>query len=132
MEERDEKMFYTYLRAFRDNLKRYHLDTLLDYFDTFYFQPERIRQWASWYRLQMFKCEWLLDTNMHVEAWHNILKTHIMDRAVNTRIEKLMTILRTAETMYFWKWSRTQLGARELSDEKWQVMHGGASDTRTP
>ena len=68
VEERDKDLFYTYLRAFRDNLKRHQLQTLSDYFEEYYFKPDRIKQWASWYRLKMFDCEWLLVTNMHTES----------------------------------------------------------------
>jgi len=122
LEERDEAMFNTYLRAFRDNLKRYHLDKLSQYFEEHYFTNHRIKQWATWYRLQMFNCEWLANTNMHTESWHNLLKTHIMDREKNARVDKLMKIIRTAENMYFWKWARTQLGVRQLADPDWLCM----------
>ena len=37
LEEKDKDLFYTYLRAFRDNLKRYELHTLSAYFEEFYF-----------------------------------------------------------------------------------------------
>ena len=78
--EKDKTMFMVYLRAFRDNLKRYKLQRLSQYFEETYFKPERIKQWACWYRLQMFNCEWILDTNMHVEAWHDVLKSHVMGK----------------------------------------------------
>ena len=66
--EKDKCLFMVYLRAFRDNLRRYKLTALSQYFEEFYFKEERIKQWACWYRDQMFNCEWILDTNMHVEA----------------------------------------------------------------
>ena len=124
VEETDEATFYTYLRAFRDNLKRYKLFKLLSYFEDHYFKPDRIKQWATWYRLHIYDCKWLLNTNMHVEAFHNILKTHIMERKHNTRVDKLMKILRKTECMYFWKWSRTRLGLREMADDTWLHMRG--------
>ena len=122
MAETNKDLFFTYLRCFRDNLKRYGLVSLLDYFERYYFAPDRIKQWASWYRASIFGCDWILDTNMHVESWHNILKTRIMERKQNTRIEKLMQVLRTAETMYFWKWQRTKYGIRQSGDKRWLAM----------
>ena len=41
LEEKDKDLFYTYLRAFRDNLKRYELHTLSAYFEEFYFPLHR-------------------------------------------------------------------------------------------
>ena len=117
-------MFMVYLRAFRDNLKRYNLDKLSEYFEDYYLKEERIKQWACWYRAQMFDCEWILDTNMHVEAWHDILKSHIMGRKKNIRIDKLLTILRSAETNYFWKWTRIKVGIRVRADKRWLRMRG--------
>lgn len=117
-------MFMVYLRAFRDNLKRYNLDKLSEYFEDYYLKEERIKQWACWYRAQMFDCEWILDTNMHVEAWHDILKSHIMGRKKNIRIDKLLKILRSAETNYFWKWTRIKVGIRVRADERWLRMRG--------
>jgi len=134
LEEKNERLFYTYLRAFRDNLKRHKLDTLSAYFEEHYFQSHRIKQWARWYRLQMFDCEWLLDTNMHTESWHNQLKTSIMERVKNHRVDELMKIIRKAETMYYCKWARTQIGVRQLADPTWLTMRGetGSSPTESP
>ena len=135
LKETNKDVFYTYLRSFRDNLKRYKMTSLLEYFEKFYLAPHRIKQWASWYRVQMFDCDWLLDTNMHVEAWHNVLKTHIMERKRNARIVTLMAILRQAEIMFFWKWARVKLGIRQHSDKRWLAMRGeksGAGAGRTP
>lgn len=117
-------MFMVYLRAFRDNLQRYNLDKLREYFEDYYLKEERIKQWACWYRAQMFDCEWILDTNMHVEAWHDILKSHIMGRKKNIRIDKLLKILRSAETNYFWKWTRIKVGIRVRADKRWLRMRG--------
>ena len=129
--EKDKALFYTYLRAFRDNLKRYKLAKLSAYFEDNYLKPERIKQWACWYRVQMFDCEWMLDTNMHVEAWHHVLKTHIMDRKKNVRIDKLLNILRSAETNNFWKWCRTKLGIRKRADSRWLAMRGKETSARS-
>ena len=41
VEEKDKDLFYTYLRAFRDNLKRYELHSLSQYFEEYYFPPNR-------------------------------------------------------------------------------------------
>ena len=124
VEETDECVFKTLLRTFRENLRRYKLLNLLSYFEKKYFTPERIKQWATWYRLKMYECEWLLNNNMHVEAWHNVLKTRIMERKKNTRVDKLMRILRKTEIMMFAKWARTCLGLIEKADEAWLLMRG--------
>ena len=75
----------------------------------------------------MFDCEWILNNNMHVEAWHNILKTHIMERKNNVRIATLMKILRSAEVMFYWKWLRMNSGIREHFDTRWLAMRGDKS-----
>ena len=128
VEETDECVFKTLLRTFRENLRRYKLVDLLSYFERKYFTPERIKQWATWYRLKMYECEWLLNNNMHVEAWHNLLKTCIMERKKNTRVDKLMRILRKTEIMMFAKWARTCLGLIEKADEAWLLMRGEKKD----
>ena len=125
-------MFMVYLRAFRDNLKRYKLQRLSQYFEENYFKPERIKQWACWYRLKMFNCEWILDTNMHVEAWHDVLKSHVMGKKKNIRIDKLLRILRSAETNNFWKWTRTKVGIRQRSDKRWLAMRGEDTSASVP
>ena len=45
-----------------------------------------------------------------------------MERKRNIRVEKLMRTLRTAETMYFWKWLRTKYGIRQAGDARWLAM----------
>ena len=90
---------------------------------------DRIKQWATWYRTQMYGCDWLLNTNMHVESWHNFLKTHIMERRNNVRVDKLLQILIQAETYYFWKWSRIQCGAHVEANPGWAVVHGHTNTT---
>ena len=78
--EKDKTMFMVYLRGFRNKFQRYNMPDLRKYFEDFYFKPERIKQWACWYRVQMFNCEWILDTNMYVEGWHDVLKSHVLDK----------------------------------------------------
>lgn len=111
---------------------RYELHSLSDYFEEYYFKPARIKQWASWYRLRMFNCEWLLDTNMHTESWHNVLKTSIMERHKNHRVDELMRITRSAETMYYCKWARTQMGMRQLANPDWICMRGETPPSPPP
>lgn len=124
-------MFKVYLRAFKCNLRRYKLDVLSEYLEATYFKEDRIKQWACWYRVDMFNCEWILDTNMHVEAWHDVLKHHVMDNKKNIRIDKLLGILRSAETNNVWKWTRTKVGIRQHADERWLAMRGvGTSGSR--
>lgn len=99
MEEEDEDNFYKLLEICRQTLKQYGQTKLLEYFEEFYFKETRIKQWAKWYRLKMYGCKWILHTNMHVESWHNILKTRIMGRLTNVRVDKLMRILLRAEVI---------------------------------
>ena len=134
MKEEDETRFYELLEVFRKTLKVYGQDKLLDYFEKNYFTPDKIPKWAKWFRLKMFNCEWKLNNNMHVESWHNILKTHVMGRMKNIRIDKLLLILVKCEVLYFWKWSRGRLGCHIKSDPAWAVMHGHvqAISTDTP
>lgn len=110
------------LTTFRDNLKRYGQNKLLEYLETFYFN--RVKEWASWYRNEMYGCPWLANTNMHVESWHNLLKSRIMERRSNIRVDRLMSILREAELIYFWKWSRARLGYVKDADPGWLLMRG--------
>ena len=131
MKEEDETRFYELLEVFRKTLKVYGQDKLLDYFEKNYFTPDKIPKWAKWFRLKMFNCEWKLNNNMHVESWHNILKTHVMGRMKNIRIDKLLLILVKCEVLYFWKWSRGRLGCHIKSDPAWAVMHGHVQAIRT-
>lgn len=124
MREEDKETFFNMLGVLRKTLKLYRQDRLLQYFEERYFSEERIKQWAKWFRQGMYGCKWLLDTNMHVESWHNYLKTHLMCRLKNVRVDKLLRVLVQAEVVYFWKWSRTALGAYERVDPAWKIMHG--------
>ena len=124
MKEEDETRFYELLEVFRATMKLYDQESLLNYFEGQYFAPNRIPKWAYWFRLKMFNCEWKLNTNMHVESWHNILKTHVMGRIKNVRIDKLLLILVKCEVLYFWKWSRCRLGCYLKCDPQWAVCHG--------
>ena len=116
MKETDKTAFYRHLQLFRNNLTSHGQHKLLEYFDSFYFPDHRIVQWAMWYRFTMYNCKWLANTNMHVESWHNFLKTHILDRKNNVRVDSLMFALRKAESVYVWKWSRVRAGWVTNSD----------------
>ena len=129
MGEEDKETFYNMLGVLRKTLKLYDQKTLLKYFEERYFTPERIKQWAAWYRKELYGCKWLLNTNMHVESWHNYLKTHLMCRLKNVRVDKLLRVLVQAEVVYFWKWSRTRLGAYERTNPNWVIMHGPVSQS---
>ena len=119
-----EEKCYELIELFRSTMKMYKQFSLLKYFEDNYFQPDRVKQWAYWYRLKMYNCTWKLNTNMHVESWHNILKTSLMGRLKNVRIDKLLHILVKSEVLYYWKWSRTKLGCHVKCDPEWVVMHG--------
>jgi hypothetical protein len=77
----------------------------------------------------MYGIEWLLDNNMHIEAWHNILKSVIMGRLKNVRVDKLLRVLVEAEMMIFWKWQRYQLGTTHRFKKGWEAMHGFVHST---
>ena len=124
MKTEDETHFYHLIEMFRSSLKQWGQGKLLDYFERQFFAPHRIPKWAAWFRKTMFNCKWLLNTNMHVESWHNILKTHVMGRLKNVRIDKFLLILVKCEVLYFWKWSRARLGCYLKCDPGWAVMHG--------
>ena len=89
---------------------------LLAYFDEHYFPEERIKQWATWYRYDMYGCKWILNSNNHVESWHNILKTYILKRKVNVRVDNLIHHLIRAAKIYIWKWLRCKSGWKVHTD----------------
>ena len=124
MKETDKNAFYRQLQMFRNKLASHEQHKLLDYFEQNYFPEHRILQWATWFRHGMYNCEWLADTNMHVESWHNYLKTHILDRKKNVRVDSLMYALRRAENMYHWKWSRVRAGWVKNANPGWITMLG--------
>ena len=68
MKETNEESFQHQLKLFKSTLRTHKQDKLLEYFESTYFSEERIKQWACWYRRVMYDCEWLADTNMHVES----------------------------------------------------------------
>ena len=110
LSETVESEFYKNLRLFKDHLKSHKLFTLLKYFEENLFGENRIKQWAMWYRIKMYACEWLLNTNNHVESWHNYLKSRILGRKRNIRVDTLMGALVQAEMFISWKWQRTRAG----------------------
>ena len=124
MKEKDKTAFDRHLQLFRNNLRSHGQQKLLDYFEQTYFAEHRITQWASWYRQSMYNCEWLAHTNMHVESWHNLLKTHILQRKSNVRVDSLMRALRQAEHIFFWKWSRVRAGWVTNVNPGWIKMLG--------
>ena len=105
-------------------INKNHQNKLLDYFEQTYFATHRIKQWATWYRQSMYDCEWIADTNIHVESWHNYLKTHILQRKTNVRVDNLMRVLRQAENIYYWKWSRVRAGWVTNANPGWIKMLG--------
>lgn len=127
MEETDKETFDHMVEVLRSTLKSYGQSKLLDYLDREYLRQDRVKQWAKWYRISMYNCKWILDTNMHVESWHNFLKSVLMDRYKNVRVDKLLRILVQAEVVYRWKWSRTRLGCLKRFDPAWLEMHGHVS-----
>ena len=68
LEEENEEEFWNIVEVFRQTLRLYGQDKLLSYFERQYFVPDRVKQWAKWYRRNMYGCKWLLDNNMHVES----------------------------------------------------------------
>ena len=110
MKETDKETFFSMLSIFRKTCKAYNQQNLLQYFEKNYFPEHRIKQWATWFRKEMYGVQWLLNDNMHIESWHNYLKSVIMGRYKNVRVDKLLKILVQAETIIFWKWTRYRFG----------------------
>ena len=55
------------------------------------------------------------------------------EKKKNIRVDKLLRILRSAETNYFWKWTRTKMGIRQHADKRWLAMRGDdVKDTIPP
>ena len=81
-------------------------------------------QWACFFRRLMYDCDWLVDTNMHIESWHNFFKTFILHRKSNVRVDTLIKALMKAEKTCYWKWSRVQYGYVENADPRWIPMLG--------
>ena len=103
MREKDESVLMRNIELFRSNLRSHGQHKLLDYFEKNYFVESRLKQWAACYRDKIYNCSWLADTNMLVESWHNILKSHILQRKHNSRVDTLLAALKRAEMLYFWK-----------------------------
>ena len=129
MEEEDKDMFYSMIEVLRKTLKVYNQSNLSEYFENKYFKEDFIKQYSKWYRREMYGVKWILDHNMHVESWHNFLKSVIMIRLKNVRIEKLLRTLVQAETVYCWKWARSVAGCPKKFDRSWIAMHGGVVPT---
>ena len=100
MEEEDEDTFMNMVDVFRHTLKQYRQTKLAEYFEDRYLREGRVNQWAKWYRKKIYGCKWLLHNNMHVESWHNFLKTQCMGRLKNVRVDKLIRILMQAEVIF--------------------------------
>ena len=124
LREEDEDKFGRDLESFRQNLRAHGQTKLLKYFERTYFKPERIKQWATWYRNAMYNCEWIANVNMHVESWHNILKTDILKRKVNVRVDTLLYALKQAESLYCAKWNKVNMGWVKHFNPAWTAMVG--------
>ena len=97
MKETSESEFRRLLSLFKSNLRQHNQNKLLEYLETYYFTESRLKQWTMWYRQNMYNVEWIANTNMFVESWHNTLKTHILGRKKNWRVDKLIRVLVRAE-----------------------------------
>ena len=124
MRQTDESTFRRHLELMRSNLKAHGQTALLQYLERNYFTEDRIKQWAMWYRVEMYECEWILNTNNHVESWHNLLKSRILGRKKNNRIDSLLRALRQAEKMFIWKWLRVKSGYLMKCAPEWSKMLG--------
>ena len=124
LKEKDESVLRRNIELFRSNLRSHGQHKLLDYFEKHYFTESRLKQWSTCYRDSIYNCSWLADTNMHVESWHNILKSHILKRKHNSRVDTLLAALQQAEILYFWKWQRVKDGYVKHADPGWTHMLG--------
>ena len=100
--ERSETEFRRLLKLYKSNLIQHKQLKLLGYLQTHYFTEDRLKQWTLWYRLNMYDVDWIANTNMFVESWHNILKTHILGRKKNVRVDTLIRALLKAECRYYY------------------------------
>lgn len=100
MIETNETEFRRLLTLFKSNLVQHKQRSLLAYLEKYYFTEERLKQWTMWYRQKMYDVEWIANTNMFVEAWHNVLKTHVLGRKKNVRVDTLIRALLKSENRY--------------------------------
>ena len=129
LKEQDEKEFRKQVSLFRKILQTQNMNNLLEYFDTFVFN--RCEQWATWYRFNICGCIWLLNTTMHCEGWHNFLKSNILERKSNTRVDTLFTALSEAEMQQMWKYMRNVMGfVKTGADPGWLLMRGEENKPR--
>ena len=122
MKETNETEFRRLMELLKSNLVQHNQMKLLAYLEKFYFTEERLKQWTMWYRQKMYNVEWIANSNMFVEAWHSVLKTHILGRKKNTRVDTLLQALMQAENRFFFKWTRTRLGFTKHADPRWLAM----------
>lgn len=119
MQECDKDIFEEKVQRFRLALRTHKQSSLLQYFDREYFT--RPQEWALWYREQLTGTKWLINTNMHVESWHNQLKTVILERKRNFRLDTLIIRLKQAEIRYFVMWERLKNGEHiYMRNKEWQ------------
>lgn len=123
LNELDEKEFRRQAKLFIAHLKSHGQKTLLEYVESYLFPEHKMRQWAKWYRQKMYDCEWIANDNMFVESWHRYLKTLIMERKTNIRVDTLLRALIKSEVFYYWKWCREHVGfTPRHHDPRWLIM----------
>ena len=129
LNEEDENEFRKHVILFRKILQTQNMNTLLEYFDSYVFN--RCEQWSTWFRFNICGCVWLLNTTMHCESWHNFLKSHILERKSNARIDTLFTALTEAEMQQMWKYMRNVMGfIKTGADPGWLRMRGEEDNPR--
>ncbi|XP_046394786.1 uncharacterized protein LOC124162325 [Ischnura elegans] len=87
IDEKNEKLFTSMLEAFISKYSPIAFD-FVEYFKNVY--CSKVEKWAMCFRNFPHADT---DTNMFVEAFHNKLKTHYLNRKVNRRLDDLINVL---------------------------------------
>ncbi|KAF7371481.1 hypothetical protein MVEN_00002700 [Mycena venus] len=75
-----------------EEIKALAPDSVIEYLEEYYMGETTLKMWSAMYRKDRTIFE-LCDTNMLVEAWHHILKTHNMEGKRNRRVNQLIHTL---------------------------------------
>lgn len=87
LKAKDVEKFCDLISDFRKRIKKF--PGLLDYFDTYYFSPERILRWSE--------CYWDFPhnetrDNMFIESFHHVFKGKFLERRSKKRLDDLLEV----------------------------------------
>ncbi|KAF7372286.1 hypothetical protein MVEN_00088300 [Mycena venus] len=93
-----------------EEIKALAPDSVIEYLEEYYVSETTLKMWSAMYRKDQKVFE-LCDTNMLVEAWHHILKTHHMEGKRNRRVDQLIhTLIHVALPNYIANHRAQQFG----------------------